>query len=353
MDETLTHKCWTNNSVSTADKNKILTTSASVGFISVVCCTTALILVCISRLYRHFIYRLALYQVLASLCLSVMMVAGLMLINYKDGKLYYRVTCQVLAFLDQFCEILKLFFTCWLTFHLFLYVVFFKNFKKLELLYISSSLLVSLVFAFIPLSTSSYGVSGAWCYIRSWKNDCDSTEDYTVGIAEQFSLYYGPATLFLVLNIIAIVIMIVLLMYRAYKSVRCRTETQSLTGSNKDQRIEVLKQLLPLLAYPIIYFSLFVFAFANRIYMAKWGTITHSLVVAQAVTESLKGLFSGLALIIHVAIIRFKMTKRSTTQRDDMSTISGVTPYTSGASTHFTSPNETDVDIAHVNRRDI
>ena len=104
-------------------------------------------------------------------------------------------------------------------------------------------------------------------------------------------------------------------------------------------------QLLPLLAYPIIYFSLFVFAFANRIYMAKWGTITHSLVVAQAVTESLKGLFSGLALIIHVAIIRFKTTKRSTTQRDDMSTISGVTPYTSGASTHFTLPNETDVDI--------
>ena len=275
----------------------------------------------------------------------------LLLVNYNETKLYYRISCHITAFLDLFTELMKLSFTVWLVVHLFAYVIFYKNLKKLEWLYISSSVVIPLLLAIIPFTTKSYGVSGAWCYIRSWKDDC-ATEKDTAGIAEQFSLYFGPATFLLTLCIMAVFVMVVALAYRAHKSILDfgqENVNQPLIGSN--QTVEVLKQLLPLLVYPIIYFILFAFTLSNRLYMANETTISYSMLVLHAISSTLKSFFSGLALIGHVLIIsvkRNRKTKRPRWRRsideDRMFTFSAATPYTSGAATTFSSPNETEVE---------
>ena len=337
--------CSNSSTLSRSEKNSLLYIKGSVGSMSIVCCVVALLSVAIPRLYRHFIYRLAMYQVVVSLLQACVLTLCLLLVNYNEKKLYYRISCHTTAFLDLFTELMKLSFTVWLTVHLFAYVVFYKNLKKLEWLYISSSVVIPLLLAIIPFTTKSYGVSGAWCYIRSWKDDC-ATEKDTAGIAEQFSLYYGPATFLLTLCIVAVFVMVAVLAYRAHKSILDfgqENVNKPLIGSN--QTVEVLKQLLPLLVYPIIYFILFFFTLSNRLYVANQTKINYSLFVVHATASPLKNFFSGLALIGHALIIGVKRDRRSRNEEDRMFTFSGATPYTSGAATAFSSHYETEVEF--------
>ena len=226
--------------------------------------------------------------------------------------------------------------------HLFCYIIFFRNLKKLEWLYVTSSILVPLLFDWIPFIHNSYGVSGAWCYIRSYKDDC-ATVKYIEGIVEQFVLFYGPAAIFLTLNIVAIIIMFVVLLHRVYK--KKKSDNEPLTV-DKNQNILVMKQLLPLLAYPIIYFVLFLFPFVNRVFMAVSDGTSYNLAVVHGVLYTSSGVYAALALIAHIGIIKTKKNPKLPPQSRDegYSTVSAVTPYSSGAPTRFSLPYESEID---------
>ena len=350
--------CDNGSTFSRSAKDRILLFDGVTGLCSTACCLGAVLLVVSLRLYKHFVYRLATYQVLASMFLSFAEGLSLMLYKYNGDLLYYRVSCKMTAFLLEYGDWLKLFFTNWLTFHLFSYVVFFKNLKRLEWLYISSSVLGPLLFAWIPFIHNSFGLSGAWCFIRSWQDDC-ATKNYKEGIVEQFVLYYGPGIALLILNMIAIGVMFTVMLRRAWKSsAPVPKESQPLkisAASKTNQKHEVLKQLLPLLAYPIMYFALLFFPMVNRIYMAISSATNESLIIVQAVTQASKGFFAGLVLILHIAMVHLKRRKvkvravAAPCVSDHLSTKSEATPYTSGAITTFPLPNETDVENTYLN----
>ena len=332
--------------------------------VSVTCCIAALSMVVAKRLCRRFTYRLASYQVLGSLMQSTAMALQLMVLNYNKELEYYTITCTAIAFVLQYSLLMKLMFTNWLTFHIFLYAVFLKNLQRLDWVYMSTSLVIPFLIACVPLLTNSYGLSGAWCYVRSWNDDC-ATDKYLVGIVEQFSMFYGPAALCLVINIAAIAVMLVVLTRRAHRSrlaVRqgCERENQLLTavrGADRDPKVQLLKQLLPLLAYPIIYFALFLNALLNRLYMAVAISINYEFMLSQAVSFTLTGFFAGLALILHITIVFFRPRRWPISIRaagyeafinDRLTAVSGATrpwpSYTSGAVTRYSLPNETEVD---------
>ena len=335
------------NALSIRDKNKILCVSGGVAILSGLCCILALAAVTIKRLYK-VIYRLAMYQVTAALLQSFVLVFDFVLIDYNEEELYYQVSCKYTAVMAQFLLVMNVLFISWLTFHLFAFVVFFKDLNRLEWLYISSSVLIPLLIACIPFITDSYGVVGAWCYITSLKDEgnCTTRPD-VVGITEQFTLYYGPAAFLFTVNMIAIFVMTV--------TMACRTWTHKayMDGEphpeESNQYAKALKQILPLVAYPIIHFVLFLAAFSNRIYTAKEGTAAFGFTVAHAATQSLRGFFDGLSLIVHIAmsVKKGSLRSRSLGAKTDHNnaTYGSVTPYTSGALTTFTLPNETDVDI--------
>ena len=289
---------------------------------------------------------------LASLFGSFSMSLVLMLLGYDSALLYYRVACKATAFLAVFSLLVKLLFTVWLTFHLFAYVVFLKNLKRLEWLYISCSIAVPLLGACVPLTHDGYGVSGGWCSIRTWKGEC-ANEKSVEGIVEVFAIYYGPVTFFLLLNMAAIAVMIAVMLWRARSRVSLAVRTAAadeqkklLVAESRDQKVEALKQLLPLLAYPIIYFTLLLFALTNRIYMVASDSKEEWLVMVHGATQASMGMFSALALAVHICVIKKKKKKKKktptklSTEDDHLSTFTGVTPYTSGAATLFSAPIE-------------
>ena len=335
------------NALSMHDRNTTLLVSGSLALLSILCCTLALATVTIKRLYKKVIYRLAMYQVTATLLQSFILASEFMLIDYNEEKVYYQVSCKAIAVMAQFVILMNLFCISWLTFHLFAFVVFFKDLKRLEWLYISSSVLIPLLVACIPFITDSYGAVEALCYITSLKreNNCTTRPD-VVGITEQFTLYYGPAAFLFTVNMIAIFVTTV--------TMACRTWTHKVYMDGEphpeesNQYAKALKQILPLVAYPIIHFVLFLAAFSNRIYTAKEGSAVFGFTVAHAATQSLRGFFDGLSLIVHIAmsVKKGSLRSRSLGPKTDHNnaTYGSVTPYTSGALTTFPLPNETDVD---------
>ena len=302
-------------------------------------CLLALLMVVIFKLYKLLLYRLATYHVLSCFFNSFSMALVLMLLDYYPVGLYYKATCKITAFLLLYSRIMKLMFTSWLTFHLFSYVVFFKNLKRLEWLYISSSVSFPLLIACIPFINDSYGYVGAWCTIRS-KNEC-TNEKYTAGIIEQFTLYYGPALCLLIVNIAAIGIMFAVMVYRAYKSNRYQPLLM-----DRDQKLKALKQLLPLLAYPIIYFVLILFPWTSRMYESI-NTYHSKIMIAHGVIHASMSTFAAMALMVHICVVRYGRPSRpehGIEGEGHLSTCNSVTPYTSGAATKFSLPVESDID---------
>ena len=343
-----------NETFSAKQKNDLLLGVGVTGTCSALCCINALAMVVYLRLYKLFVYRLATYQVMGSLLQASAMASVLLLWDYDSNhnRLYYKVSCKFSAVILQYGMWVKLMFTIQLTFHLFCYVVFFKNFKHLEKLYLALSVAFPLLMAGIPFIGDYYRIAGAWCYISSWEGDCATTKLKT-GIIEQFVLYYGPATFLLALNVLAIFIMIVVLLYRAHKY--RSSDCESLLAG-RDQRKEILKQLLPLIVYPIIYFTFLLFPLANRIFMAASKTTNYDLIMVHALTIPSVGFFAGLALIAHICFYQIK--KRSMSSKplpapvpgSSFSTFDDATPFTSGALTKFSLPNESEVEASYTKR---
>ena len=264
--------------------------------VSVFVCLLAAILVCALRLYKKTVYRLAFYQVLASLVYAGQSVCQIFLLYHHasltsdDGL---RRLCQALAFTVIFASWMKVCFCAWVTFHLFIFAVFHKNMKKLEVLYVVSSLLVPTMFACVPFATHSYGLQGSVCWIQSWKDNCP-TNIAVVGIVVQFALMYGPTMVVLLIVSVAMVVMVIAILCRSRKY-------------HNGQNSKALQQLLPLAVYPLLYFVFTIPPFVNRLYGTR-PNIPHStayaLSIMGAVTVASLSFFTGISLIVHIAVAK-------------------------------------------------
>ena len=91
-----------------------------------------------------------------------------------------------------------------------------------------------------------------------------------------------------------------------YRSCRhYETEAEPLMiNQEKNRNKTALKQLLPLLAYPIVFYMLVLFPLIDRIYGAISSHGSYNLAMAHLVTCWLLGFFSGLALLVHITFLR-------------------------------------------------
>ena len=120
---------------------------------SVLVCVVATILLLALHLYTKVVYRLALYQVLAALAFATVQTLQVVFVNYDVH------VCVAMGWLTLCTLWTKLVSTCWATFHLFCFAVLHKNLKKLEVLYVVTSLLVPAGVASVPLISDTYGRS--------------------------------------------------------------------------------------------------------------------------------------------------------------------------------------------------
>ena len=216
------------------------------------------------KLCKHFVYRLALYQVLSCLAFSVAEVLQMMNVKYVENT-YHGIACRFTAFLVTHTVWTKLLLTLCLVFHIYISAVYLKNFEKwpCEIVYIAISLSIPGIIASIPLITEYYGLAGGWCWIRDWKNNCPSEKD-TAGIIQQFIVWYVPLFVSLVACLIAA--LIVIIKYCCWRHCTCCHKIE-LQPPNINENV---KELLPLLVYPIIFFVLALFPLTNQIYMEPY-----------------------------------------------------------------------------------
>ena len=173
---------------------------------------------------------------------------------------------------------MKLLFTMWVAFHLFCFGVFHKNLKKLEVLYVVTSLLVPAVIACVPLTTNTYALSG-WCYLK---------QNTTVEIIEKVVLWDAPATIILLAASAAMVAM----------AIKLRRRAMMYEG---DQYRKALKQLLPLVAFPILFFVFMIPQMVLDIYTYSPSNSSFEIVLVVSIT--LWSISSGVTYICRKMLV--------------------------------------------------
>lgn len=272
------------------------------GVIGVLVCLISLGLVIVFKLYRYFVHRLAVYQVLGALLFSVACVLELLTtpVEYKE------FLCVLMGFFLQYTQWLKLVFTFCLTFHLFCFTVFYINLDNFENFYIFLAIILPLLLNWVPFIHEVYGPAGVWCWIQNWKNNIPG-EDREEGVIEEYTLLYGPALFGLSISAITVTVVIVVLVCRA----KCNNqsagiEEEPLLQIKKQRQQKVLREVLPLIVYPILSITFYVPAFVNRLIGSLNKKANFISFMWSAVSLPFLGIFAGLALIVHIVVLRKK-----------------------------------------------
>ena len=262
----------------------------SLAAVSVATCLVSLSCLLCLKLHRQFLYRLAAYQVTGSLLHALALLCQLTFLNYNVSK---YPSCVAISYLFQTAGWVKVCFGGWITFHLFCFAVLLKNMRKLEPLYVISSVLVPIGISSIPLITKSYGPTGEWCWIE--RKRCGNS--YLTGLVEQIAEWYGPLFVILVLQSAAMLAVMVTVYYRAH-----RKEDEHVFG--REQNKKAFKQLLPLVAYPILFNILIIPPLIGRAYGFA-AEVPTTLSILSTICIPSWSLSAGVTLLVHMGVIRY------------------------------------------------
>ena len=312
-----------NSSLSDNVRSELVAVFSSGGFLGVLSCSAAISLLLFFKMYKSFSERLVLYQLLSALFVAIIM--ALMIIGVGLDFDKHHGLCQAISFLVQ-CSVWNLLlFTTIIVIHLASLVFFYKKINrfKMEPVFVIFALTFPLLFSWIPFLHDTYGLSGAWCWIRVYHHsECTY---YYEGLIEQYALWYAPFSLILLVNSIVTIAISVVLCHRAFKKRPDRTPTVNAVDEKKpkvvkfeepkvetesDRYKKVLKNSLPLLAYPIIYNISSWFTLANRIRRAIFPGGSYATWIIHAIAAPTWASLAGIVFIIFI-IAKKKFAKHS------------------------------------------
>ena len=182
------------------------------------------------------------------------------------------------------------------------FALFFSFLQKLPTscqLFVCISIGLPLHIVWMSFINDAYGSSGAWCWIRNWQNDC-SADLYTPGTAEQFGLLV-LALFCSIIDSIAIIVIISRLVCCQWSS-----EEVPLLMNEQRMKFKALKELLPLLVYPILFCILLIPLVVNRAIDAIPNSPANVVVstMVSGIFVPLQPFFAGLALLVHVCVLK-------------------------------------------------
>ena len=128
--------------------------------------------------------------------------------------------------------------------------------------------------------------------------------------------------------------MVAVLAYRVYKR---------WTGlTDKDPQSNALRQLLPLVAYPIIFCVCTFPSLVNRLYNAINATPSQTLQVITSISISVSSLAAGMVLITQISVSKFKRWWKTSklTSREDEEAVNNPSLPMLRSTTHFSHQTE-------------
>ena len=245
------------------------------------------------KAHQVFSQRLVLYLLTSALVFS-----GMRVVQATVKFQNVEELCKTLAFLNQYFAWLKVMFTSWITFYLYVLVEFSRNLnaRKHEAVYVISFVLIPLPIATVPFFTSTYGSGGALCWIIMTDSNCRRLQ---AGMIEQVALWYGPLVVVTVLNFLAIIRISCILCKRAWKYDRTVLDP---TLPKQNHRA-ALKEVLPLIAYPIFFHTTILLALADRLYTFVENR-SFVLALVHAIVTPSWGWLAAVTLLIHLHVLR-------------------------------------------------
>ena len=269
------------------------------GTVSGVACVIVVALMTFFRMFKLLTHRLILYMFVSTLlyCIAVIVKISALWQNYWKGE--YDKWCVVEGFFLEYSLWVMYLSILIVPLHLTNLVLFdkcYENIAKLEPFYLLFPWIFPAVVSWIPFVHHNYGLSGPWCWIRLYNDDCSLNKE---GLIEVYALWYGDFIFGLILMNIGLTIVSILLCKRACKNT---------TSMNYRK---ALKQASPLIAYPIVRESLSAFSIANRIYIGvTGGHFTRWMYFVQAALSPCSGLFAALFTLGYLVVLK-KFSKKN------------------------------------------
>ena len=258
--------------------------SAVSGLISVLACSLVIALILLFKKHYFYAQRLILYLCIAAMLNSLAISLRFQRLAYNIDNNATKWICILTAAFDQTTAWTELLAIACIVFNLALKVVFRVNTEKLEMVYILLTFIFPIFINWIPFIKETYGHAGAWCWIRSTTPmDDGSCPGFSFGTYLRFILWYIPLYIIILVMIATYVLVI-------YKVRRQRHHWTGKYDPESERVKEKMQQeVRPLLWYPLIYFVINIFPFANRVHDAIVADPELALWILHAVISPLQG----------------------------------------------------------------
>ena len=293
----------------------------TISLFSTTACIAAVVLLLCQKMYRTFTHRSILYLLLYTIYTSVasaLTISGAFN-NFVTSEVYLPF-CSFSGFLDEYSISAQLLAQTVMTIHLGCVTILVefrctrplghhylgitsafetdsssqkakRYSQRLELVYALFPLVIPLFFVWIPFIHNNYGPVGVWCWIRRIGDDC---EQVLSGIIEQYVLWYGPLFILTLLNTCIITATVVTIIWKVHHFKKC--------GVMPTDYKNTLKQVLPILAYPIIFQFLSWCALAHRLSNLISPTEVIALLNIHSITTPSWGLFAAATFMIYFVV---------------------------------------------------
>ena len=322
---------------------------SSIAAVGVCTCMLSISLVFCLKLHKYFIYRLAVYKVVSAMFVNLLHIVFTSNILQGYHSLHH-VICLPAGFLLMYFFWINLLFTVIIMFHFFSLTVCLKNLKHLEVYYVVFSLLIPLVFLWIPFVNNSYGFNAnGECWIIIVNTDCTTNK---VGIIEQYTLWYGPCYLILAISVLAAVIVVIVLLCRGYRNGK-EYDREPLLAHHTSQHKKAVMELIPLLIYPAFFFFFNILDMVHRIVnILPLGVSPKSdndIELTHSVVSSSWGMLSSIVLLLLIAATKC-CKKKSQHQLSERGHVQynkeneGEVLFTAASDTLFVHQRESEVD---------
>ena len=261
--------------------------------VSALCCIFVICLIFLLKKHYFFIQRIILYHCLAALFRAVALITHFHRLTYNDESKTSIILCSISGFLGQVSRWYLLMDYSVITFTLLMTAVFHKNVARLERLYIVLIFIFPFTFNWIPFINTTYGRSGAFCWIRS--TNFDDCSEHKFGYILQIALWDVHFWIALIFSIPTYVVVIVVVAWQRWHW----------RGKPDTLRKMLNEEVWPLLFFPFGVIALNAVPTASAIYDAiHVNNPSYDLHFASAVIFPLQGGYIALVYTLNRDTLR-------------------------------------------------
>ena len=268
-------------------------------------------LILCSRSYKHFVFRLVIYFMLADTFQATAHILELIPVTHADGDVVVKpgwdAACAAIGFFDQVTMWMGNMGILWIMFYLLWLIHQLRRLQsgsrpesvqlyqispKVELVGVFFLLFFPFTFNWIPFIWDMYGLSGLWCWIKVSRFGL--CKDFELGLILMFSMFFVPLMLVILFSFAGFVAIIVILCRGAIRQ-------GGLAGQIYRRGI---KEMVLISIYPIVYNILCLFIIINRIDSAVNNSEYHTtpffpLWMLHAIADPGRVLLPPIAFLIH------------------------------------------------------